>query len=283
MTAGALAVLYAILGAPATAVSPEEAERAVLQALAAQTSERAQADELAQLAWLRDGVPPAVAERARVELERFGWHAIPTLAETLHHVSPEDSASVVSTLIVARDSHAVGIPESFLPALVDVLWVGSSEAKRLAIPRIAIAKHPLSVLPLVDSALEDPALLPDVVQALGAIGDDRARFFLEKTLHESGPGVREGSAVALARIGGRALVALRDGMRSTNRDVRLASVRALLPVAGEDDLTALYVYLTEHEGDDPATARAVRAAAETIEEYREARLASEAASAPKDF
>jgi hypothetical protein len=76
---------------------------------------------------------------------------------------------------------------------------------------------------------------------------------------------------------------LRDALRSGERDVRLAAARAMLPVATPDDLTAFYVYLSEHENDDPGTSQAIRAAAAVIEEKREAQQAADAASAPRDF
>jgi HEAT repeat protein len=136
---------------------------------------------------------------------------------------------------------------------------------------------------MIDSAIEDPSLAPDVIRALGAIGDDRARFYLERMLHEGGAGNREEAAVALARLGGRAMSPLRDAVRSDDRDVRLAAVRAILPVASPDDLTALYVYLTDHADDDPATSQSIRAAAAMIEEALEAREAAEGASSPRDF
>ncbi len=283
ITAVVLSVAASCGAFAAAPLAPEEADRVVREALFGKLSHAAQAEELVQLAWLRPGVPPEVSERARAELEGWGARVIPTLRRAMERVRTDQTASVVRTILVARESDRAGIPLEYVAALVDALWIGSPEAKRAAIPYLAMQGEKLAVLPLIDSALDDPALVPDVVRALGVIGDDRARFWLEKVLHGGGPGDREAAAVALARIGGRAMSPLRDALRSQNRDVRLAAARAILPVATPDDLTAFYVYLSEHADDDPATSQALRAAAAVIEEKREAQQAADAASAPHDF
>lgn len=277
----AIAASYAPLAA--APLAPEEADGAVRKALVGKHSHAEQAEELVQLAWLREGVPPEVSESARVELERWGARVIPTLRRAMERVRTDQTASVVRTILVARESDRAGIPLEYVASLVDALWIGSPEAKREAIPYLAMQGEKLAVLPLIDSAFEDPALVPDVIRALGVIGDDRARFWLEKVLHEGGPGDREAAAVALARIGGRSMSPLRDALRSASRDVRLAAARAILPVATPDELTAFYLYLAEHADDDPATSQALRAAAAVIEEKREAQQAADAASAPHDF
>jgi HEAT repeat protein len=165
-----------------------------------------------------------------------------------------------------------------------VLWFGTREAKRIAMREVARYRSPHAVLPIVDSALEDPALLPDAVAALGEIGSARARFFLAQVFHEGQPALREQAASALARIGGSALEPLREALRAPSREERLVAVRALLAVAGEDDLSALYEYLANHPDDDPPTTAAVRTAAERIEQELEARRAAEAASgSPESF
>jgi hypothetical protein len=285
-----LRILAALLGVaaslpPIAASVPasEEAERAVRQALVGKLSHAEQAEELVQLAWLREGVPPEVSESARVELERWGARVIPILRRAMGRVRTDQTASVVRTILAARESDRAGIPLEYVASLVDALWIGSAEAKREAIPYLAMQGEKLAVLPLIDSALENPLLVPDVIRALGVIGDDRARFWLEKVLYDGRPGDREAAAVALARIGGRAMSPLRDALRSASKDVRLAAARAILPVATPDELTAFYVYLAEHADDDPVTAQALRAAAAVIEEKREAQQAADAASAPDDF
>jgi hypothetical protein len=267
----------------AAPLPPEEADRVVRQALAARISHADQAEELVQLAWLREGVPPEVSEIARRDLESWGARVIPTLRRAMARVRTDQTASVVQTILVARESQSAGVPLDYVVALVDALWIGSADAKRLAIPYLAMQGERLALLPLIDAALEEPSLVPDVIRALGVIGDDRGRFWLEKVLHEGRAGDREAAAVALARIGGRAMTPLRDALRSANRDVRLAAARAILPVATPDELTAFYVYLAEHADDDPATSQALRAAAAVIEEKREAQRAADAASAPDDF
>lgn len=281
--AAALGIAAAYAVADSAPLAPEEAERIVRQALVGKLSHAEQAEELLQLAWLRAGVPPEVSESARVELERWGARVIPTLRRAMARVRTDQTASVVRTILVARESDRAGIPLEYVASLADALWIGSPEAKREAIPYLAMEGEKFAVLPLIDSALEEPDLVPEVIRALGVIGDDRARFWLEKVLHEGGPGDREAAAVALARIGGRAMAPLRDALRSASRDVRLAAARAILPVATPDELTAFYLYLAEHADDDPATSQALRAAAAVIEEKREAQQAADAASAPHDF
>lgn len=290
MTFSRFSIVFVLLGiavsvAPLAAapLSPEEADRAVRKALTGKLTQSEQAEELVQLAWLRAGVPPEVSEIARRDLERFGARVIPTLRHAMGRVRTDQTASVVRTILVARESQIAGIPLDYFASLVDALWIGSPEAKREAIPYLAMQGERQSVLPLMDSALEEPALVPEVIRALGVIGDDRARFYLEKVLHEGGSGDREIAAVALARIGGRAMSPLRDALQSESREVRLAAARAILPVATPDELTAFYMYLAEHEDDDPATSQALRAAAAVIEEKRDAQQAADAASAPRDF
>lgn len=283
--AGLSAVLLVTASLPsgATAPTPEAADRAILDVLATKSSHEERTEELVQLAWLRDGVPGEISAAAERRLGLYGARIIPALRRALPRVRVDQTAAVVRTILVARESQEANVPLDFIPALLDTLWIGSPEAKRLAIPLLAASAERFSVLPMIDSALDDPTLTPDVIRALGAIGDDRARFYLEKMLHEGGPGDREGAAVALARLGGRAMSPLRDAVGSNDRDVRLAAIRALLPVASPDDLTVFYVYLTEHVDDDPATAQAVRAAASVIEEKLEAQRAADAASTPRDF
>jgi HEAT repeat protein len=281
---GAIALLVVSLLPPHRAAEPGQyPDRVIRDALFGKTTIHAQEEELIQLAWLREEVPSEVAERARVELERFGARSIPALRRALSRVPSDRTESVLQTILVARQSQAAGIPLDFVPALVDALWIGSREAKRLAVPALAMPGEKTAILPMIDSALQDPSLTPDVVRALGVIGDDRARFFLEQVLRSGGPGDRESAAISLARIGGRALTPLRDALRAGEKDVRLAAARALLPIASPDDLTAFYTYLANHEDDDPGTAQAIRAAAAVIEEKQAAQQAADAASAPKDF
>ncbi len=243
-----------------------------------------QAANLIELAWPREGaVDPVVSQRARQELVGFGLHAIVPLRAMLLRVRPEHQADAVRAFIEARENVRGPVPSDFVPGLEDVLWFGSREAKRVAMHEVARHRSPHAVLPIIDAVIEDPELIADGVRALGFLGDERARFFLAQVFHEQRADLREEAATALARIGGKALGPLRDALRAPTRELRLLAARSLLPVAGEEDLSALYEYLTEHPDDDPATMAAVRAAAERIEKELEAKRAAEAASTPEAF
>jgi hypothetical protein len=267
------------------AMTPEQAEQKVLDALRRGDTIPAQAQNLIELAWPKEGpADPVLSARARKELVDFGIHAIVPLRANLTRLAPAHQADAVRAFIEARERIPGPTPPDFVPGLEEVLWFGTREAKRIAMREVARYRSPHAVLPIVDSALEDPALLPDAVAALGEIGSARARFFLAQVFHEGQPALREQAASALARIGGSALEPLREALRAPSREERLVAVRALLAVAGEDDLSALYEYLANHPDDDPPTTAAVRTAAERIEQELEARRAAEAASgSPESF
>lgn len=266
------------------AATAEEAEQKVLDALRRGATIPEQAGNLIELAWPSEGAAdPVVSERARKEIVGFGLHAIVPLRAMLLKLRPEHQADAVRAFIEARENVLGPVPTDFVPGLEDVLWFGTREAKRVAMLEVARYRSPSAVLPIVDSVIEDPELSADGVRALGMLGDERARFFLAQVLHEGRADLREEAAAALARIGGRALEPLREALRAPTREMRLLAARSLLPVAGEDDLSALYEYLTDHPDDDPPTLAAVRAAAERIEKELEAKRAADAASAPEPF
>ncbi len=264
--------------------TPEEAEQKVLGALQRGSSIPAQAENLMELVWPRDGrADPVVAARARKELVGFGLHAMAPFRSLLSQFRPEYQADAVTAFIEARANVPGATPPEYVPGLEDMLWFGTRAAKRIAMLELARYQSPHAVLPIIDSVLDDPDLLLEGVRALGVIGNERARFFLERVLHEERPELREEAATALARLGGKGQEPLRNALRSPSREIRLVAARAVLPAAGEEDLTALYEYLTDHPDDDPATAAAVRLAAENIERVLEAKRAADAATPSKDF
>ena len=277
----AFSLLVLLRAVAATAAEPDP-ERVVIDALAAVgTNIPAQAEALAKLAWYDPSVPPPVRARARQELVAFGAASMDALYRAAETVPPKDLAAVVETLVAARVAVPGQDPGSYVPALDAALWRGDRLARERAIPVLAVRRSRMSVLPMIDAAIEDPALLPIVVDALGEIGDDRARFFLDRVFHERRPGVSDQAAVALARIGSQALEPLRDALREPDRGVRLAAIRALLPVAGESELTSFYDWIAAHPDDDPSLLKSVRDACARIEGWIEMRNAAEAASSPK--
>jgi hypothetical protein len=92
--------------------------------------------------------------------------------------------------------------------------------------------------------------------------------------------MRSEAAVALSRIGGPALQPLKDAMRSEDRALRETACRALLPVAGLEDVTALHEYAAARPDDDPGLVEAVRTAAAMLEEAMAARQANDSATPP---
>jgi hypothetical protein len=69
-------------------------------------------------------------------------------------------------------------------------------------------------------------------------------------------------------------------MKSDDRALRETACRALLPVAGLDDITALHEYAATFPGDEPALLEAVRTAAAMLEEALAARQENDSASPP---
>lgn len=274
----------AACGSASAGLAPEKAKRVVLDAMAAsQGGIPGQAEALVALAWLDQNIDPAVRKEARDQLAEFGGNALESLMFAMDKVSPEQTAEVVDVVLRAHSSFTGPVHQSFEPALVAAIWVGSREAKQLAIPELTLRRNRHAVLPLIDSAIEDPALVQDVVRALGGIGDDRARFYLEQILNGDDLGLAQDAAVSLARIGGKAITVLHPALRSPHRELRLMAARALVPTATESDLSALYEYLVSHPDDDPQLTEVVRQTTMVIEAGIEARRAAEAASAIEDF
>lgn len=257
--------------------SEMDPDRAVEQAKAAAGAIPEQANALMRLAWL-DGAPEAVRQRARKELAVFGEHGMDALWKAAVEAPRAHKAEVVETLLAASRSVTGGIPPSYLPALEDSVWFGTRDARLLAIPELGRMRSFASVLPIIDAAVEDPEVAPVAVETLGRIGDPRARFYLSRAL-TGDPRLRNRAAVALSRLGGEGRALLKSAMTSPEKDVRLAAVRSLLPVATDEDVTALHEYAALHEDDDPSVCAAVREAAIRLERLIETRQAEESAAA----
>lgn len=235
-------------------------------------------EALARLAWTSGAAEPDTAAVARLWLVDHGHKAIPTLRKALHWVKPEQQADVVKAVLAIFRRQTTGIPAGYLGALEEAIWFGTREARLLAIPEVAGFRYTPAMMTIIDAAVEDPELLPAAVPALGRLGDDRARFFLEKVMTSSDAEARRLAADALSRIGGRATLPLKAAMRSEDRDLRTAALRALLPRATVDDLSALHEYVYAHPDDDPDLVAAAREAALEMERVLAAQQAADSAS-----
>jgi hypothetical protein len=255
----------------------------VLDALARGGDIPGQARSLVSLAWPDGRRDALVTAAARRELEGFGDHAIPALRDALNAVKPGDTAEVLATALGAQRNSRAEMASEYIAMLVDALWVGSREAKILAIGGIFVAQTPFAVQPLIDSALDDPELAAPVVELLGRMHFPQSRFYLESVMMEGPAALRPAAAASLAQIGGAALAPLRNALKAPSRDARLLAGRALLPSATEYDLGAIYEYLEKHGDDDANLTKALKASAANIEKAIAARDANAAAGSPRDF
>ncbi len=274
----------AVRAAASTPADDDRANKAVAAAMASGGDQKEQARALVRLAWPAAGKrDELISRRARFELHSWGEHGMFALYEAVNTVRTEYTAEVVKTAIDAETYVKYATAPEFIPLLLDSLWTGNREAKKLAIDRLVIERQPMAVQPMIDSAIDDPALVPVVVDALGRMRFEQARYWLAKVMLTASPEVRGAAASALAQIGGSALVPLKDALGSQEKSVRLLAAHALLPVATDYELHAIYDYIGKHGDDDPGLTQALKGMAATIEKAIAARDAGEAASAPKDF
>jgi hypothetical protein len=264
------------------ATADDRAREAVLQALAAGGDIPGQARNLVELAWPAGKRDEAVSARARRELVNFGEHSIGVLRKALNSVKIEYTEEVMATTVGAQRMAPSNTQVEYLASAIDALWIGSRGAKVLAIEVISENRSPMVVGPLIDSAIDDPTLASLVVETLGTIRFPQARFYLEKVMMEGAPELRPQAASSLSQIGGLALVPLRNALKAPSRDARLLAARALLPVATEYDLGALYEYLEKHGDDDPTLSAELKSLSLNIEKAIAARDASNAAASPQN-
>jgi hypothetical protein len=264
------------------ATADDRAREAVLQALAAGGDIPGQARNLVELAWPAGKRDEAVSARARRELVNFGEHSIGVLRKALNSVKIEYTEEVMATTVGAQRMAPSNTQVEYLASAIDALWIGSRGAKVLAIEVIAENRSPMVVGPLIDSAIDDPTLASLVIETLGTIRFPQARFYLEKVMMEGAPELRPQAASSLSQIGGLALVPLRNALKAPTRDARLLAARALLPVATEYDLGALYEYLEKHGDDDPTLSAELKSLSLNIEKAIAARDASNAAASPQN-
>ena len=269
----------------ATASGPpaDPAREAVVQALATGGDVPGQARNLVRLAWPAGKRDEVVAARARRELAHFGSHAIAALRGAINTVRISYTKEVVVTTLEAQSGSRVELIREYLPILIDALWIGDRGAKVLAIQSLASDRNALAVAPMIDSAIADPSLAPQVVEALAAMRYQQARFYLESVMLAGPPNLRPVAASALAQIGGAALTPLKQALKSPSREARLLAVLALLPAATEYELGALYEYIEKFGDDNPELTQALKTSAVAIEKAIAARDANAAADSPKDF
>lgn len=276
-------VLFAALAVPAAAaLSEKDAWRELQRELARPENDGRMIEVLVDLAWLRPGVDPAVSALARQRIPESGGDALFHLGRALDRVPRDRTAEVAETLVATRAFVTFGLHPNYAPALYTVLWVGDRKAKEIVIPQIARERVRAALLPLIDSAIDDPELTPLVLEAAAQIGEDRARFWIEQVLLDPSGRYREQAASALAKIGNRAMDPLENALRSQDRALRLVAVRAILSAPTENELTALYEYLGAHPDDDPATLESVKETTVRLEKALEERRAQEAASGSGD-
>ena len=281
--AGASASLAAGTPPVVSAAEAQRADRVVGEALAKSYDSIEQSRNLVALAWPDGKRDEVVAARARRELGDFGGHGMVALHEAINTVKPVYAAEVVNTILVASAYTRGGQSPEYIPALLDTLWVDNREARAAAIPPLVAVRPLLSVQWMIDIALEDKELEPQIVAALGAMRFEQARFYLEKVMMEGPHELRPVAAASLTQIGGAALGPLKNALKAPNKETRVLAARALLPAATDHELGAIYDYIRDHGDDDPAVTQALKASALNIEKAIAARDAAAAAGAPQDF
>jgi HEAT repeat protein len=239
-----------------------------------------QAEALARLAWPEGAYDPEIAALARAELILFGEHGLAALRASVHWVDPLYSADATAALIDARRRVRSGIPPDYLSALEEVVWSGSPDARRLAIPELAKVQYTLATLACIDTAIEYPALRALVVRSLARFKDEGARFYLEEILLNGPDDLREPAARSLAQIGGDAKQPLHSAVLFPDPVVRVPAIRGMIPFLRMDDLNVLYEYVAQFPDDDEEILREVRAKAQVLEQIFEQQLDRESATPP---
>ncbi len=278
-----IGVTPVICAAPAASPPADKAREAIVQALATGGDVPGQARNLVNLAWPAGKRDEVVAARARRELVNFGSHSIAALRGAINTVPLFYTEEVVVTTLQAQRESRVELMREYLPTLLDTLWIGSRRAKVLAIEALATDRNALAVAPMIDSAIADPTLAPQVVEALAAMRYQQSRFYLEIVMLTGPPSLRPVAASALAQIAGAALTPLKQALQSPSREARVLAVLALLPVATEFELGALYEYIEKYGDDNPELTQGLKTSAVAIEKAIAARDANAAADSPKDF
>ena len=263
-----------MLGAAAAAEdwAGEEAHRIVDAAKARGGAIPEQAKALVDLAWPDNPQgDPRVRALARREIVGFGDHGLAALQARLVAAPPRYAADITSAIMETRLVVSAGLPPQYLPSLYDAVWFGPPEAKRLAMAELARYHYLPALLPIIDAAHEYPRLTSSVIESLGQLGDERARYYLGEIVMSARPPHHVAAAQALARIGGRAIETLRDATASPRAEIRGAAIDALIPVSRVEDLTILYEYVAQFPDDDARRVELVIQRARQLESLVEGR------------
>jgi hypothetical protein len=273
-----LGVALMLLGGAATAAD-SEARKIVNQARQDTSSIQEQSEALVRLAWLDPDQPPEVRAIARDDLVIFGKHGLGALVQAVRLVEPRFSMDVAATLLQARLQIRAQIPPTYASALDQLLWYGTADAKRLAIPEMARAGFFPAMHACVDAAYDHPELTLLVIRLLPEFKSDQLRHSLADFLQEGSREEQQAAAESLARMGGRALENLRQATLSDDPELRRLAMEAFLPASRVSDLTALYEFISLVPDEEPEFLERVRQRAVMLEELLEEMQDADAASA----
>jgi len=251
------------------------------KALAGEIPEQAVA--LTQLIWGDAYERPEVAALARETLIEYSRYAYPALHEATMWVDKVHSADIAATLIETRRRYPAIPSLRYLPALDQLLWFGSVDARRLVIPELAINRYRLAILPTIDAAYENPELRELILRELPRFQQDETRHYLGRVLNEGNETERELAAEALAMIGGQCMTTLREAVLTDRAEVRIVALMRFLPATAPSDLAVLYEYLASFPDDDEQTLTNVRRRASLLESLLESKQERESASPTDDF
>jgi hypothetical protein len=268
-----------LAAAPAFGTGPPEAVKIMNKAKADAVAIPKQAEALVRLAWIGDQANREAAALAREELVKFGKHGLQALHAALTEVDVRYTADVVSAMIEARQKMIAGSPTLYIAAMEQAVWVGSVDAKRLAIKELTRFNYRPALLPIMDSAIEHPVLTRLVIDSLAKLGDDRARFFLDRQLRAGNPAIRMQAANCLAIIGNNSIQTLREAASSEDAEIRHAAIEALVPRTTLNDLTILHEYVYMHPEDDSRILQLVRDRAILLESLMDQGMESDSFSA----
>ena len=261
-----LALLVCLAPAAALAEDAGDPEQIVRKTLSAHVRDPdGQVAALADLIWPHGQADPALQAVAREHLVGFGKNAFPSLRRKLPTIPMEYRADLVNA---AREAYGLvigGRPPEYLTIMYDAVWFGDRNARLAAIPEIMRFKYSRPLLPLIDAAHEDETLVPVIIETLAVLQDERARVWLGSLVSEPGNPHQRAAAAALARIGKKALVPLRECLISEDRPTRENAARALAASAGSAELTFVYDYLEAFPEDDPAALEGLRRRARLLE------------------
>ncbi len=261
-----LIIASCVAPALSMAVENDDPEQIVRRALSAHPRDPdGQVAALADLVWPQGPADPALQAVARKHLVGYGKNAFPTLRRRVSTIPMEYRADLVNA---AREAYTLvigGRPTEYLTLMYDAIWFGDRNTRLAAIPEIMRFRYTRPLMPLIDAAEEDEVLLPVVIETLAVLQDERARFWLGAMSSEPGNQHQQAAAIALARIGKRALVPLRENLTSDDRATREIAARTLAGSAGSAELTFLYDYLEAYPEDDKAVLDSLRRRTELLE------------------